>query len=156
MKYQLIPATREHALYIARHMSPADAVECERSVGSKAQGILLSFDSSDQVWTWAVDGVPALMFGFNFDIISVRCAVWMLGTPVILENPKAFVRGSRQVVDEILKDFKEMYGYCDAQHHKSLNWLRRLGFTITGPFPMGVNGDMFMKFERQNKWASIP
>lgn len=57
-------------------------------------------------------------------------AVAFAGTPVIEQRSTAFLRGSRDVLDAISRDYDTLFNVCDARNEVHHRWLRWLGFTF--------------------------
>ena len=64
---------------------------------------------------------------------------------------KQLVRQGRRFVSEMVERYGYLENYCDARYVQSLNWLRRIGFTVGEPVPYGPSGNLFCKLSIQGK-----
>lgn len=72
---------------------------------------------------------------------------WMFGTDRIDECSRQLLRDPPRVLRVWLRHFTRLENYVDARNVKSVRWLRRLGFTVHAPEPMGVAGLPFHRFQ---------
>jgi len=59
-----------------------------------------------------------------------RGAIAMSGTRLIEQIPKAFLRGSRDVLAYLERHYETLFNVCDARNHVHLKWLKWLGFSL--------------------------
>jgi hypothetical protein len=57
----------------------------------------------------------------------------------------------RQKVDELLELWPVLTNYCHAENTLALRWLKHLGFEISEPEKVGVNGEMFCKITARKR-----
>jgi hypothetical protein len=145
MNIEVRPATREDALYIAKHLRDDDTREVKAAGMSPESAVLLSFAGSDTREVCCVEGKPALIYGAMSPLHSDVAAVWALGTPDCDAISFAMVKRGRAAVRSLLDQYPRLENYCIADYEKSIRWLRLLGFAIGDPEPYGVNGELFCK-----------
>ena len=71
---------------------------------------------------------------------------WMLGTHELDRHGRLFMLHGQRCVNELLEHFGRLENYVDARNHKSIRWLRRMGFQIHDPVPYGYAGLPFHRF----------
>lgn len=130
-------------------MNEDDRREIEALAGLEpTEALLISLDGAEEAWTARLDGQPMCMWGVNAtSLIGYKGVPWLLGSDLIQRHPMVFLRHSRQIVARWRGMFPELRNYVDARHHRSIRWLRWLGFTIEEARPLGVAGLPFHPFE---------
>lgn len=89
--------------------------------------------------TGLVDGRVLCMFGVSRPTaLSLVGVPWMLGTQEIESNARAFLRRSRQAVEDMKRQgFSVLANFVDARNTHAVEWLRWLGFTVNPAIPYG-------------------
>lgn len=144
----IVHAEPEHIEYIADHARREDVDEIFAVTGL---GIKDAFkgvvETSDQAYTYIVDGVPACVFGVSIhSFISGKWNPWMIATEEI-EHDRHFLKNCRQAFKELSRGYVHLENYVDSRNKKAISWLRWLGFTIHDSEPYGVSGLPFHRFE---------
>lgn len=144
---RIVPAIYEHIAPIAIHMRQADRDEVAAASGvSPFEALEFSFKKSTLVRTALVDGAPSVMFGVgDINILAGVGAPWLLGTEAVEENYVAFLRGSVEWRDQLLRRYSVLRNFVDVRNRASIRWLRWLGFTLSDPVEM--RGHAFRLFE---------
>jgi hypothetical protein len=147
--YGVIPAKPEHIEYIAPRMRRADVEEIKAASGkSPREALEFSFDRSNEAWALIYDGKPAAMFGVGWiSILSGMAAPWLLGTDLVQDHYRHFLRGSRWWFARISSGYDVLTNIVDDRNDVSKRWLEFLGFTLDEPQIMGVERRLFRKFE---------
>ena len=148
----VVPATLDHAAYIASHMRKADLEEVAAASGRGPFAALRdSLKVASLSWTGMVNDVPACMFGVGvIDILGGIGSPWLLGTDLVERNAVAFLRRSKGCVEQMTGLFPYLYNYVDARNTLSIKWLRWLGFEMArAPVPYGIWGMPFYCFSLQ-------
>ena len=147
---KIIPARFSHIRPIAERMRQADRDEVFAASGRSPVGALLfSLKRSSMVWTAIVDGRPEVMFGVgDLNILAGVGAPWLLGTDAVERNYVAFLRGSVEWRDQLLRDYSTLRNFVDERNRVSIRWLRWLGFTISDPIIL--QGNAFRLFEMRS------
>ena len=130
---QFVPATVEHARALAADMRPEEVRELALMRVKPLDGLLESMANADFSFAVLFDGEVGYIFGG--DILNAMGSVgliWGLGGNVCNRYPVSFYKLSRKAIEIFLDMCPHWYNYCDADYAKSLNWLRRLGFEISG------------------------
>ncbi|MAH03996.1 MAG: hypothetical protein CL561_00350 [Alphaproteobacteria bacterium] len=149
MNTEIIPATQEHALYIAENMRKADREEVMASHGhTPKQAVMRSLNVSDKSWACTLDGEPVCIWGVATigSILSFTGAPWLLGTDKVNDIKFYFLRNSANYVDEMHKNYDLLENYVDERNTLSKAWLKWLGFKIDKAEPHGVAGLPFHRF----------
>jgi hypothetical protein len=79
-------------------------------------------------------------------LISGSGSPWMLGTDLIEEKQRIFLRRSKPWLDDIRKDYRYLENFVDARNVMSVKWLKWLGFEMDEAEPYGIHGEPFHKF----------
>jgi hypothetical protein len=147
--YGVIPAEPEHIDFIAPRMRKADVDEIKAASGkSPREALEFSLDRSNEAWALIYDGKPAAMFGVGWiSILSGMAAPWLLGTDVVQDHYRHFLRGSRWWFARISSGYDVLTNIVDDRNDVSKRWLEFLGFTLDEPQIMGVERRLFRKFE---------
>ncbi len=108
-------------------------------------------DIEDNSWVWEHEGKVMCIFGVN-PIEDEDCvgAIWMLATKFFDEHEMIFAKTCKSILNEIITKFKYIFNYVHAENLKSIKWLEWLGFDISEAVPLGVNGEIFHRFEMWN------
>lgn len=99
---------------------------------------------------WIVDGKPVAIFGvttFGED----NNVIWMLATDDFDKYAKMFRVKCREVFGKMIEGHDYLYNFVWYKHKKAIKWLRWLGAEISDPLPIGLNNELFCKFEIKNK-----
>ena len=137
--------------YIGAHMRLADRQELEAAQGpvdpqeALYRAVLLSTSS------WVLvgrSGRPFAAFGVApLSLLDGSGLPWLLGTDEAAREGRTLVREGRKYVPRMLEEHPHLVNYVDARNGRSVEWLRRLGFTVHAPAPYGVAGLPFHRFE---------
>lgn len=142
----LRPATIEDAFSLAPRLRSADRVELEVQ-GHVDMDVVLaeSIAMSDEAWAYEVEGVVHAVMGVveggSFGI------PWMLGSDELFNHQKALLRLPFVYVPRWLDKYAVLMNFVHTENHRSIRWLKRIGFTIEAPIPMGQG--LFHPFTRR-------
>ena len=76
-------------------------------------------------------------------------AVSFLGTSLIEQRSSAFLRGSREVLREVSKEYDTLFNVCDARNLVHQKWLKWLGFRFIRKIDrFGASGVPVIEFAR--------
>ena len=99
----------------------------------------------------AEDGRPLCVFGVTRQtVLGSTGVIWMVGTDLMNQYSRQFLRQCRNDIDKITKGFKIVHNYCDARNSITMRWLLWLGFTIEDAQPYGRYGMPFHHFWRKS------
>lgn len=79
---------------------------------------------------------------------------WLVGTERLFTFPRALLQGGRVFVREKLEQYGNLQNVVDHRNTLSINWLKRIGFTIDPPQPLGPYGVPFHRFRAVG--AAVP
>lgn len=82
-------------------------------------------DNCQTVCTSAGD-IPIAMFGTTPYSVKMG-VVWLLTTNDIASHRIAFIRRSKAVIRELMRDYDILFNFVDARHTLSLSWLKYCG-----------------------------
>ena len=146
--------TRELVEAIAADMRQADADEVWASNRhAPIQALMRGWEMSDFTVIATVDDTPCVMLGLvKHDILTGAGIPWLLGTETALKYKRHFLTQVPAVIGEMLRICPRLFNYVHVDNIVSIQWLRRIGFTINEAEPLGCGGEMFHKFhiERMN------
>jgi hypothetical protein len=147
MPHRIVPATEDLLRAMAPRLRPLDRREVETLGFTPERGLLDSYRRS----TWArvaltPSGRPLAAWGLG--LISALGGIggpWMLSTPLIERDRRAFLRESRRQVAEMRQLCPILRGLVDARYRGAVRWLGWLGFSFGAPIEIG--GAPFLPFE---------
>jgi hypothetical protein len=135
---------------VASHMRLADVIECA-AVGKRDLRHALSegIERSVSAWTAEVDGVPALITGVAplHTLLGDTGVPWMLGTDLVTQHQRAFIRMSPDYIIRMLGAFSHLLNFVHAENTAAVRWLKRMGFSMEAAAPYGPYGALFHRFE---------
>lgn len=134
---------------LAANMRPADAAECQAAgVQDLRECIADGVQHSDLCWAALIDGEVAAIFGTRplGSLLNPTAAVWLLGTPVLTANRRAFARHAPRYIRQMLQAHTHLMNFVHAENAPAVRFLRHHGFTIHDPVPLST-GAMFHPFE---------
>lgn len=79
-------------------------------------------------------------------LLSSSGIPWMLGTHDLDSHGRLFMLHGKRCVNALLDHFGRLENYVDARNHRSIRWLRRMGFVLHDPVPYGSAGLPFHRF----------
>ena len=138
-------------------MRDADVAEVQAYSGNSPQGALESAmkASSHSRTLTDEDGQPIGMFGVVPDLqaftdLGIRYGfVWFLGADAATQNPKLFMKMSREWLDRLSTEYDFLGNFVDARNSKHIKWLKAMGFDFTDVDPYhGYERRCFLEFIR--------
>ncbi len=109
-----------------------------------------SFENSSAAYCLeGPDGIPLAVFGVvpQGGLHTGRACVWMLGTTEISKKKKSFAKLSKPMIAQLLGLYPVLSNIFDARYYKTIRWLRWCGAKFGEPYPLGINRELFRKFE---------
>lgn len=145
----IVPAGMDHIASIAARMREADRVEVWASSRSTPhQSLMISLQNSRWAMTALVDGQPEVMWGVaDLNILTGTGAPWLLGTDAVEVNYRLFLRHSLQWKEKLSEQYQVLMNFVHDENEVSKRWLKWLGFTLSEPFELGRDGELFRMFE---------
>lgn len=99
---------------------------------------------SHQVFIGLVDGKYACCWGLiPKSLMSDRAYLWLQTTPLVEERKFLFVRHSQRWVEQSLKDYGEIVGFCRPENALAIRWIEWLGGEFQRPF--GIRADFVIR-----------
>lgn len=150
-KGRFVSPTPERIQYIAEHMREADRQEVFAMRGADAD-LHYVLTSAVKRSTWCVcgladDGTPVSLVGVApVSLIGGIGSPWLLGTDRVREFSGALIRYGYEYIQAMTAQYPQLINYVDARNTASIRWLKRLGFTIHDPAPVGHQNMPFHKF----------
>lgn len=137
---------------LAARMRPADVAECHAAgVTDLRECIADGVQHSDPCWAALADGEVAAIFGARplGSLLNPVAAVWLLGTPVLSANRRAFARHTPRYIRTMLQAYPHLVNYVHADNAPAVRFLRHHGFTLHEAVPYGPHGALFHPFEKR-------
>ena len=134
---------------VVANLRPHDRDECDALLGpgKVLHAVHEGLSKSLLAWTGTVGEEVALVGGLvPLNLLAGQGAPWMVGTPLIDRHPGAFIRLNAPYIARMLAVLPHLINVVDARNVKSIRWLRRAGFTVHPPIPLGVAGLPFHPF----------
>ncbi len=148
-RFQIVPATLDHAADVAERMRDADRAEVYAASGvTPLRSLEYSVGRSEVSYAVEFDGRAEIMFGVGaINILAGIGAPWLLGTDMVEREFRQFLRGSLWWRGQMLKRYPILRNMVDDRNTVSKRWLRWLGFRLTDPVRMGFENRPFRLFE---------
>lgn len=148
-----VPVEDAHIEDVAKRMRQSDVVEIKAASGrTPIDALVYSLGKSTISQTALFDGKPEMIFGAG--ALSVLASVggpWALGTDAIEDHYRQFLKSSLEWRGKLLAEYSELRNVVDDRNVVSKRWLTWLGFSLSEPVPLGVNGELFRVFELRRK-----
>lgn len=121
---------------------PADELECQAAGMTAVEAVCLSHMNSSACWVIEVDKEIAAFWGyFTVSLLSQKCTVWLLTTPIVEHHRVKFVRTTQRMIRELNECWPLLEVHVDSRYLDAVKWLRWLGFVETG-----INSDWSVPF----------
>lgn len=135
MKMEIVSAEPEHVWEIANAMQGSSRIEVdrisERNHLDRVEVIRRALARATSSWTGLIDGEIVFLAGVETKtFLSDTAYVWLITTEEVERHPLVFVRWSQELIKELQKRYRVIYGHIDPAFAKSVVWLKWLGFTI--------------------------
>jgi len=139
---------------IAADMRQADIDEVWASNHhTPLEALNVGWETSKSAVIVAVNDEPCVMIGLvKRDILSDIGTPWLLGTNNALKYKRHFIKQVPDVISEMLTVCSKLCNYVHVNNTISINWLKRIGFTIDSAEPYGYEKELFHRFhlDREN------
>lgn len=131
---------------LLKGMRACDREEVRAMVGDGYEDWLReTIPQSELLWAGMYGGEFGSILGAS-EIEPGIGSPWLLATDVADKNPAAVLECGMTYVPKMLERFPRLFNYVDARNKKSIRWLKRIGFTILPPEPVGSAGALFHGF----------
>lgn len=94
-------------------------------------------------------GTPLGLFGVS--LAEEHPKIWLLATDGLFAtepNRRQFIRGGKPWVDLCVRRYGSVSNWVFSANVGSIRWLKKLGFTVHEPQPVGAGLQLFSYFER--------
>ena len=148
-RYEVVPATLDHAKELATCMRQPDRAEIWAAAHEYPHAAVLgSLAVSRDAWTGIADETLVCMFGVGSATICSSVGVpWLLATAELERHARPFLRRNRKVVKQMMNGYSLLRNYVDARNVTSIRWLEWMGFEVLPTETFGVEGRLFHPFE---------
>lgn len=146
-KYEIVPATDEHLMTVARNMRLDDRREIWASNKmTPHRAMLQSKRAGAEVWAGTVDGEAVCVFGIvPVTLLSKHGIIWLLGTEGVETHARVFLRMNKEWLAEAKGRWLTLSNMVDKRNTAALRWVRWLGGKFSDPTRR--NGVVFMPFK---------
>lgn len=135
--------------YVAENIRQADRDECfaAAGVGPEAALTMSALGAKECLAMLTPDNEVAGICGISPGITPGDRTVWMLGTPLIEQHARLFLRESRTWFDAKCSKHR-LWNYVDERNTKHVRWLRWLGVTFLGHKTSPFTGTKLLYFTK--------
>jgi hypothetical protein len=134
--------------YLVEHMREADKLEVLALATDLREVLTTSIEASSHVWAAELEGRLISIWGFvPVSLIGNTAIPWMLGTDDISRIPSALTKIARGHIAEVRQIYPRLKNIVDVRNTYSWRWLKRLGFVMRDPVPMGRGGELYFPFD---------
>lgn len=107
-------------------------------------------------WAGLVGDEVACIFGVRgASMLSETGYPWLIGTNLIEQHAKAFLRRNRAIVQIMLDTYPHLTNYVDARNGAAIQWLKWLGFAMLPAMPYGAAQLPFHQFEKRREQCDV-
>jgi hypothetical protein len=133
---------------VVADLRDADMAEITALVGEDGVfgAVVASAQTSTEAWTLVADDQPIAVFGVAPADMPAVGIPWMVGTPGVLRNRRAFMRLCKVYIPKMLALFPTLVNVVDARNLRAIAWLKHAGFSFGSPAPFGMEGLPFYPF----------
>ena len=131
-KYEIVPATYQHAFELSTAMREEDRSEV-LSLGGMTpwEALESSLDASVEAWAGLADGRVLCIFGVApLSILGNGLIPWMLSSTELPKHARQFARVSKGVVAIWKEKYPRLENLVDARYSTAVRWLKWLGFNV--------------------------
>lgn len=144
-------ASLDDCFELAPILREIDKKEIKMSSGEEPlAALILSWGLSEHRYVATKDGVPFLMFGVVRITGTEGGCIWLLGSDLIEQMPKTFMRKSRQWIDHLAQDYAYLTNAIMEENTVHLKWIVFLGAELVNRVPeYGPGKQPFIFFMRR-------
>lgn len=146
------PATMADATEMAPLLRRADQEELA-ALSNRSHGMTLRMciDVSDHPVVVRLGDDPVALFGVGRATVMASHGVpWLLGTDLADRLIRRLLPFCRAVVAHWRAQYSLLVNHVSADHHRSIRWLKWLGFDLFPAAPHGPFGHPFHRFEMRS------
>lgn len=148
---EVVRTVPEHLEYIAVHMREADKKEIWLSDHAEPRDVLFAgFALSPWCVSILLEGIPVAVVGVSRAVENMPRLgiVWLLGTDDLPKARHLLVDEAQFYISDMFEEFDVLVNYVYSENKRSIEWLKRLGFTVDEAAPYGPEGALFHRFYR--------
>lgn len=148
-RVEFVPAEDWHIVAIAADMRADDVMELNALGKHDIERALEdALRRSRMSACCMINGQPAALLGMGHvgSVLTPIGVPWMLGSTLLDTHRRVLLTEALPMVDYMRSKYPRMENYVYAGSKKSVRWLRRLGFEIHRPIPLGPDGQEFHPF----------
>lgn len=106
-----------------------------------------TFRLSVRAFSGRIDDKLVCVFGVApLDLLAGKGIPWMVGTDLVEDHARVFLRNSRYSLDLLKDGFSYLENHVHKDNDLAIGWLRSLGFVIHEAAPAGPFGEPFHRF----------
>lgn len=154
MRVEITPAEIGDADVLAPRLRDADREELKAMDGlDTAASIRGAISASrgrveDMAFAVWIDGRLVCLFGFiPAGALANEAHPWLLASDEVERIPSILTKQAGRYCSALLGDYPVLFNYVDARNTRSIEWLKRIGFSLQPAEPFGVGRLPFHRFE---------
>lgn len=146
--------------YVAEHLRDIDRRECEELFGQEPLSVLRESEAgSDWCFTALAGRTIIAVIGvapvFDGGPVTLCGMPWMVGTKSLARHPRAFVEMTGPLIQQMARQYPLLENVVHNESRQNIAWLRRSGFTIGNPEPIGRAGALFRRFRMERSCSLL-
>lgn len=150
MEHEFRRPTLLDVIHMGNHARQADKDEAYLLSGKT---LMDSLNDTPELYrnaiVWEAEGKVVCLFGVTpFD--DGFNVLWFLATDEFDKHRRFIRQNSKKIFKAVTEGYDYMFNYVHADHKKALRWIKWLGCKVYEPEPLGINGELFCKFEVRN------
>jgi hypothetical protein len=144
------PATASEVQELVPRLRQADIDECEALFGEGSVLVTTMHGLRPEGVSFVAvrNGITIAVFGVCPGEKKGIGVPWMVGTDELDQCGRELMEEARNCLKIWHRFYPTLMNVVDARNTKSIRWLKRLGFTVRDPVPMGVGGLPFHPFDK--------
>lgn len=157
VKYEIVPATLDHAQELAQKMRRDDVAEIWAASYTRPLDALVNAieGSRDTSFTGLANGRAVAMWGVaRASFLTDVGRPWLLASDEFVLHARRFLRLNREFVRKALEEHPVLENWVDVRNKASIRWLRWLGFDILPPELVGPEQRPFHRFKMERPCAT--
>ena len=132
IKYETIPATKEHVIELAPHTREGDREELWSSLRMEPEeGLIRALEGSFDAEAVMADGKLMCVYGVSqTSIMSDVGFPWLITHRDIKKHLRPLMAGTKKHLDKLRKSFDILENHVDARNTSEIRWMKWMGFYI--------------------------
>ena len=148
----MVPGTLQHLEDMVDNLRDLDIEEAWVTRHRTPRQALESAFARSNPWVGLADGKAECVCGTTpMSTISAIGFPWLYATNDMRAHSRPFLRGSREYIAAMKREFVFLRGYVYVKNVESQRWLKWLGFTLRPAEPWGIENKLFYPFDMEGE-----